>query len=966
MKNTLKKVFAFLFVGALAFTFFACDKKNTTETETKNPTPVVNPTEGNETKTQKPTEPANPTTPVATPTEPVETPTPTEVKEWDGAYVDEEDYKAYIAYDLDLLFSSVEDQLTAEQKVLAEQALEAAIDGIDEAQTMAEVREAAAAFSTALELIVPAANGIVSYMGLSQAEKTKILGILENYAVTCGTAGISLFENGGYVMYNERVTLGTENYITGYGFGTLAEGKLTAPLDYETNSAWKMYYHTYNASDPGTCNYLDDQGSEVGDFYGYIGASFWTNFMNEEKNGYDWVPELAVSEKPIAVDEDFAETGLSKVWKFEVRTGDNGNLKYSTLSTEATRAAYNNRPVALEDYEYPFKLLLTQSNGLYRGSELASSTSGAIAGAKEFYNATAEGFDEAAWANVGIRTYVDETDGKPYFEVTFVSAYSQFFAMYYISSSLYMPVPQSFVEDVCGVDFYLGFSTDGTLSPVDNSLTLGAYVLEQWDSNEQIVYKKNPNYVYATTKYAVEGVHIKVIEAAKEDPTAGIKEFLAGHIDAAGIPQDYLDQYKNDPRTRQTTGSSNFKLNVNACDQETWVELFGVNGTVTQTQEENYWELKPALSNKHFVRGLSYSIDRLSFSSARGSVPSVNFFSSAYMSDNENGISYNATNEHKAAVAQLLDDTDGYGYSLALARDYFRMALSELEADNLYTPGTKDDPTVIKIQIAWMYATHEENYHNEIKKFLEDSFNDDSVCGGVYKLEVEFWVGDKWSDVYYNKMMVGQFDIGFGSISGNTLDPLGFMEVLSSDQDISGSFTLNWGVNTNDPSAYVVVYDGLRWSYDALYKAANGSAIVSDAQNKPVYTFDYAGLTKTDEGYEGEATFTLTLPDVTELTVTDIALCNYAKYYSGAGYEEYYIGELDGYSFTATREGAVVTVKVLVTNEAVARFNELSGIDPAVDPDELYGYMGFDFYFDLSLDGETSTDNYESIDDYFN
>ena len=106
-----------------------------------------------------------------------------------------------------------------------------------------------------------------------------------------------------------------------------------------------------------------------------------------------------------------------------------------------------------------------------------------------------------------------------------------------------------------------------------------------------------------------------------------------------------------------------------------------------------------------------------------------------------------------------------------------------------------------------MYANHEDRYHKEIKEFLESAFNDDSVCGGAYKLSVNFWVGNVWSDVYDYKMMNGQFDIAFGAISGNALDPIGFLEVLSSDQSISHNFTLNWGADTNDPDVYPLVYD---------------------------------------------------------------------------------------------------------------------------------------------------------------
>ena len=939
MKNTLKKVFAFLFVALAVFAFVACKKKD----------PVQEPTQ----KTP---------TPVPTETQPTTEPQPT-VEEWDGAYIGEEEYKAYMTYDLELMYSSIAGQLAESQKAPVKDLFDQAYEDIEAAKTLAAVKAVCEKVPEDLKDLIPAADGVLTYKYVDADEKTEILGLLENYCVTCGTVGITLFEDSGYVLYGDRVTLGTETYIVGYGFGTLAEGHLNGPLDYETNADWKMYYHTFNANDPGTCNYLNDQGAEVGDFYGYFGASFYTNFMNAEKNGYDWVPELANSERPIAVNPD--EHNLATTWKMEVKTGANGGLKYNTNSTDASRAAFNNRDVELEDYIYPFQLLLTQSNGLYRGSEMAKSTSGAIKGAKAYYAASAEGFNAEAWENVGVKVY--EEGGKPYFEVEFVDPCSQFYAMYYISSSLYMPVPQEFVE-LCGVKYYLGFSEDGQLSPVDNTLSLGSYTLEKWDSNEQIVYKKNPNYVFASTKYAVEGVHIKVLEAANEDPTAGIKEFLAGHIDASGIPQDYLEQYKNDPRARQTKGTSNFKLNANTCDEETWIELFGENGSVKQYTVDKYWEVKPVLGNKHFLRALSYSIDRNTFAAKRGSTASVEYLASNYMSDPENGISYSITDAHKAAIAQLLTDTDN-GYSLELAQDYFRMALSELEAAGKIQPGTKENPTVFELEIAWQRPTHEDLYHNEIIKYFMDAFNDEAVSGGKYQLKFTFWVGDVWSDVYYSKLMVGQFDLGFGSISGNSLDPLGFMEVASSDPKISGNFTLNWGVNTNDPDAYPLVFDGKRWSYDGLYKAANTTAIVSQGANSPAYTFDWTGLTRTATGYEATATFVCANSEV-KVVPTDIALCNYAQYYGSgnvaAMYEEFYLDDFEGYSMEVTTDGNTVTVKVTVTNEVAEELaaHYLANVEGAAEGDDYYGYMGFDFYFDLTV-GQGTSEAYESVDDFF-
>jgi len=886
---------------------------------------------------------------------PDETPVP--MAEWDGKYIERDDYKAYIKHDLEFLYNTVKDQL-GDSAAAVEAAIAAGMKAIDNAGTVEEIRTAYADAFDAVLAAIPTAEGVNSFKKLPDSERTEILGILERFAVTKGITGISLFENGGYVMYNPRITLGTENYIVGYGFGLLPEGNITADFEYETNEAWKRYYHTYEANDPGTLNYLNDQGSQVGDLYGYMAASFFTNFMNETKDGYDWVPELA-KEKPVPVNDEDGD-GAATTWRFEVRTGDDG-LMYKTGSEMEDRKAFDNRPVALEDYEYAFKLLLTQSNQLYRGSELANTKSGAIAGAKDYYAGTEAGPSEDLWAKVGIKTYVE--DGKNYFEVTFTEEQTQFYCMYYIASSLYMPIPEEFVNLVT-VTNYLGFDKAAKTSPVDNSLTVGPYYVERYDSDQQIVYAKNPNYVFADTKYAIPGIHVKIFTAANEDPTAGFNEFIAGHFDSASIPQDYLNEYRNDPRTRSTTGDSNFKLNVNATDEETWEYLFGEEGVVTQTPKADYWTVKPALGNSHFVKALSLSIDRLTFASARGSIPAVDYLSSNYMIDPVNGISYAVTDAHKKAIEGLIEDTDGYGYSLELAREYFRVALTELEADGAYTPGTPENPTVIDIEIAWMRPTQEEQYHNEIKNFMETAFNDESVCGGVYKLSVNFWVGNDWSDVYYNKMMVGQFDIGFGSISGNPLDPIGFVSVLSSDQDISGSFTLNWGVDTNDPAAYPIVYKGTRWSFDALYNAVNSSALVKDGKNAAAVTFDYTNLVKNEDGsYTGVFTFKKTLPDVTKIEIIKVACCNYERYYNGDGtYDETDLMTIDG-AVKAEDLGDTYVVTFTVPAELAADYATGSGTS-----ENPQGATGFDFYYILDLDGNVSGADgsvYYSVNDNF-
>ncbi len=783
----------------------------------------------------------------------------------------------------------------------------------------------------AMASAIPYANGDYSFASASYDERTEILGVLEAFAVRNGMTGISLFEDGNYVMYNERLTLGTENYIPGYGFGILSEGSVNADLDSETNASWKRYLHTIEASDPGTINYLNDKGSQIGDLYSYISGGFFTNFMNETKDGYEWTPELA-NERPVAVNPDSA--GMSTKWRFTVKTGENADLKYTTLSTKSDRSNFNNRPVALADYETPFKFLLTQKNGLARGAEMAGDTgASAIRGAADYYAASKEGFNASAWSKVGIKTYTE--NDKDYFEFEFVDKVSSFYAMYYITSGLYQPIPQDFL-DLTG-DTYCGYNADKSYTPVDNSLSLGAYTLEHWETDKQIVFKKNANYVFADKKYSIPGIHINILTAAATDNTAAIKEFLAGNTDSTGIPQTYLEEYKNDPRTRQTTGSSNFKLNVNACDEETWEYLFGENGTITQNNKSDYWEVEPALSNSHFLKGLSLSIDRKKFADARGSIASVDFLSSNYMSNPEEGISYSTTAAHKAAVADLLEDTDGFGYNLELARQYFKLALEELVNEGVYEEGTRENPTVIELEIAWMYPQHENNYHNEIKQFFETAFNHNSVSGGKFKLDVKFQVCAEWSDVYYQKMLVGKFDIGFGSISGNPLNPLDFVSVLSSDPVLAGGFTLNWGKNTADPNADILVYKGLRWSYDALWQAANTSVVVRDGAAINLY-----GGTLTSHVKNADGSYTATIEVSTEVgsnysvELTDIVL--------------YWADYTDTVNFTDYKELSVMDKATKADGTSV-----YTVVIPADLVEQYKTNMGYNLYFQETIDGKSTT-----------
>lgn len=805
------------------------------------------------------------------------------------------------------------------------------------------------------------ANGAKSYVYSSAKDRAEILGKLEQYAVANKLTGLTLYGNGGYAIYSDSVKKPTEKYVPGFGFGILSEGDIIADLAGENKAEWKRYMHSYLTEDPHSLNYMDDKGSVVGDLIGYVTSSYFATYLNSSKDGYKWVKGLALNEddRPIAVNPD-VHTGLATKFRIQVRVG--AQLKYSTNSANNDIKAFNNREATLQDYITPYQIYFTQSYGLARSAENLEGT-GSIKGAKAYYDASKAGFNAEAWDKIGIKGVVD--NGKSYLEFELNNACTPFYAMYYLSSGMFAPVPETFIKDTLGggdlekgVKIWGKSNEEGTLTPKDTFLSTGPYVVEQWDADQQIVFKRNENWDDGV-HYNIQGVHLNILTAMKTDPEAALKEFNANKLSSCGIPSTKLNDYVGedgtilDTRVRQTVGDSNFKLNLNTCSQETWEKLFGVNGTITKTPASQYWELKPAMQNKDFVSGLSFAIDRKTYAAALGRTPAATYFSDAYMSDPENGISYNSTPEHAAAVKDLIGEaagTDEYGYSFEKAKQSFKKAADALLAQGAYKAGD-----TIKIEVAWMEASDEDMFHKPLEAMIEKAFNE---CGSSLKLDLVFWVGQEWSDVYYNKMMLGQFDIGFGSISGNTYDPLNFLEVLRSDN--SSGFTLNWGLDTNGVDGQLE-YDGLVWSFDGLWTAADQGAYVVNGANSPL-DFSYDEKTLSIQADDTNKKLVVTI-DVKEENIDEGTIKTTfagAKIYgyvtlSTAGYREFSFKDpVKAADQTGVKDG-YVRYTMEIDYDA---YKEIANANS--DLYASYGYAGIDLYFVTEMFGVASDPAYKN------
>lgn len=692
------------------------------------------------------------------------------------------------------------------------------------------------------EPVVPQlAQGLKNFTASSGEERAEILYQLEKYTIDNFLGGIPMYDDASSVLYSQRLEIPSDVYIPNYGFG-VSEGTILGPMtaEQEPTEAWRSYYHTWTSNDPGLINYWDGQDSVTSNLWGLITSSYYGTEFNDDKTGYRWYNSLA-KELPIALNAD--ENGMATKWRVKVKTtADTPELVYHTLSEDKVvkgSKAFNGRAVVLEDYLTPFKTMINHE--LFRATDLGSETSGFV-GVKDYLKANPTTRD---WKTVGIQ--LNEAEGSIDFE--FNTKKTQFYAMYNLSSGLFSPIPQAFIElldglklddeNLPGAQRYgkQGLGSEGLLS-------LGMYTLESWIPDQAIVFKKNPVY-FEKDRAHFEGYKYAIIKGGQE---VAYQEYKTGKLDSVGVPSKYLKEEMDNPERRNTLGNTVWKLQVNSTDKARWLELFGPNGSVyPHAKEEDYWELKPVLSNHNFLEGMYYAIDRAELAEQNGANPAQAFLSDSYMVDPEGGLGWRASEEGKRVIADRIPEK--FGFSKSLAGSYFKAAMEELVAEKKYVRGTAEKPTEITLKLIYQTQTQVDTEGVTLKGYLEKTFNE-AVEG--FKLTIDAYATADWMDAY-NGPMRGEFDLSFGSISGNPLDPIAFMDTVCSDN--RSGFTLSWGPDTNvvHPTQ-PLEFQGELYSYDALLAAAISGAAVKDGVEVPNITF---GKVEADAELAADGTVTV-------------------------------------------------------------------------------------------------------------
>lgn len=635
------------------------------------------------------------------------------------------------------------------------------------------------------------ANGTFNYKFASAETRHTFMAAAENYLLHNQFAGVPMFANAGFNLYSNRMQLVSETSLPvlqfGAEFSTLAADDSKVIMeDGEAGNVGEYTYRTAISGNPTTWNqwvYDDSTTSEIMD--DYLDALYVYEF-NEDKSGYVLSPSMADGD-PIGLETRALSSGklVSNKWQIKIKDGLEWKFNENTDTSMITDTTIN----AVDFYE-TYKLALTE--------QWFRATSGGgdfITGAQQIVNAQNYVDGLATWEEVGIKLIDDNT-----IELHFVDEQSQWNVKYGYSSFVMTPIQIELYEalgDQYGID--------------EKSIAYtGVYYVDYFENDKIIRFTKNDLF-HDADKYFYTGRVMTIIA----DAEMRFQEFLAGKLDATGLPGAHYEEYKSHPGLKRVPGTTTFRLMLNGLGTaEAQVEQFS----------ESAWMPEAILANQDFKMGLYHAIDRkkLAEEVMKTSQTQMFLFTDAYVVEAETGMPYRNTPQGMSVGSDLSPSTNGYNVDAASA--YYEKALDTLVAEGVYAAGDE-------ITMEFYYFSGSET-QELLATYLKDAFEE---AFQSEKHNISFTLDIQAKDfpgIYYDHMMIGEFDTAVGGISGSTLDAASFLDTYSSDN--RSGFTLNWGVDTTQADITVAYTndDGQLvkelWSFDAIYSALNGEIEVLD------------------------------------------------------------------------------------------------------------------------------------------
>lgn len=640
------------------------------------------------------------------------------------------------------------------------------------------------------------ANGVFNMKFADPDTRHTFMAAAENYLLHNQYAGVPLFANAGFNLYSNRMQLMSDEYIPVMGFGTvystLSEDDSTVIMeDGKAGKAGEYTFRTALSGNPTQWNQWLYDDSITSDVMTHYYGTLYDYEFNADKTGYVLVPSMAAGD-PVAVNSTTLPSGkeVSKVWQIEIKDGLKWKFNDKTDTSMITK-----HTIDATDFYETYKIALTEKwfRAISGGGDFCASS-------QKIVNAQAYVDGTAKWEDVGIKLVNDST-----IEFHYVQDQSQWNVKYGMGSFVMSPI---------NIEMYksLGekYGTD------ENTIAYsGPYYVDYYESDKIVRYKKNDLY-HDADKFFYTGQTMTIIA----DAEMRFQEFVAGKLDAAGLPTGHYDDYKNHPGLKRVPGATTFRLMING---------FGTMDAAREKFEEVKWEPKPILANQDFKMALYHAIDRqkLAEEVLKTSQTQMYLFTDAYVVEAEAGIPYRSTPQGEAVGSDLSPSTFGYNFDAAKA--YYEKAITKLVEDGVYKDGDE-----IELEFFFFAGSDAQEL---LSAYLKDAF-ESAFTTDKHDITFKFTGSAKeFPGIYYDYMMLAEMDTAVGGISGSTLDAASFLDVFCSDN--RGGFTLNWGIDTSVPEITVVYenndgeYVKELWSFDAITAALNGEVELVDGAEKP-------------------------------------------------------------------------------------------------------------------------------------
>lgn len=752
-------------------------------------------------------------------------------------------------------------------------------------------------------------TGFYNYKFANAELRLSFMAAAEKYLLNNMYAGIPLYSNASSVLFSSRLELPVEDYIAVMGFGTdfatMSEDDSTVLMyNGEYGNTGEYTFRGTISNNPNTFNHWLYDDSITATVIKRFSDSLYVYEFNEDKTGYIVVPSMA-KYNPVPINPEFTGLGkeVSRTWQITLRD----DLVWGF--NEATNTLGYDMVIDANDFSDSYREALYQNwfRAISGGGDFTSQTN-QIVNAQEF----ADG--EVDWEDVGINLIDDLT-----IEFIFYNDMSSWDVRYWLSSFAMSPIQMDLYEDTTtfDADGYVDEMLYGTTS--ETTAYSGAYILDYYEENAVLLYSANPNF-HSPDKYFYTHYSYVIID----DPDVRFNEFIDGKTEMSQLSFDKYEEYKTNSGLKQIPGSTVFRIMINGL------------GTVEAQKEQfpgSTWVPEPILAIQDFKMAMFFAIDRNFLANeVIGTVlPTMFIFSNAYLVDPENGIPYRTTEQGVSVGEGLSPET--YGFDLDTAKEYYDLAINALIEDGTYTAGTAENPTIIEMDL---YVFSGSDSQLLMGAFIKDSFeetfqNEEHHINVVINLVAKDFPG-----IYYDYMMIGEFDLAIGGISGATLDAASFLDTYSSDN--RSGFTLNWGIDTSIAEIEIIYYDheGIRhremWSFDAISSVMTGEIFVANGE---------------------EAEF----PEVNNIVVTPTTISFRIdnlndKFYGNATYTLQYYDYEYGYQ----------DVEGYIDIEVISEEIVIVGLTPKFD-DYPYKYLGdyrivimYEYVYDEGNSGETVSD----------